>query len=210
MPKEFSVLVASRNAPDADKYAFDAAIENKMLDMIQMFVVDVDIADKDMNDGASSVISYGQQFADDEVCAVVRFLLACGATVPRAALRSVTSRQLQCLLVAAGLMDRNSFKQSPQGLLRDDDIKEARDELEFEKRSLVIERALPMCIGLQSLEFPAYVTLQILDQFLPRRLRNICTMHFKWEVITAVKHFHERRQQQEQQQQQKKKRKIKQ
>ena len=58
---------------------------------------------------------------------------------------------------------------------------------------LVVNKALHVCVGLQSLELPAYVTLAILDELLPGRLRDLESMHFKWEVITAVKHFHDRR-----------------
>ena len=63
--------------------------------------------------------------------------------------------------------------------------------LKRDRRALVKKQGLSLCIGLQALELPAAVTLSILDESLGG-LRDITTMHFKWEVITAVKHFHER------------------
>lgn len=51
--------------------------------------------------------------------------------------------------------------------------------------------AFPICIGLQSLDLPALVTLCIVDHSLSPH-DDSCTMHFKWSIITAVKHFHQR------------------
>jgi hypothetical protein len=52
------------------------------------------------------------------------------------------------------------------------------------------ERATDICIGLQSLELPAFVTLQIIDAAVHE---NSIRMWAKWELITAVKHFRDRR-----------------
>jgi hypothetical protein len=52
------------------------------------------------------------------------------------------------------------------------------------------ERATEICIGLQSLELPAFVTLQIIDEAVHE---NSIRMWAKWELITAVKHFRDRR-----------------
>jgi Leucine-rich repeat (LRR) protein len=52
------------------------------------------------------------------------------------------------------------------------------------------ERATTACVGLQDLELPALVTLEIVDALLENDVR----MFAKWELITAVKHFHQRRQ----------------
>jgi hypothetical protein len=51
------------------------------------------------------------------------------------------------------------------------------------------ERATEICIGLQSLELPAFVTLQIIDEAVHE---NEIRMWAKWELITAVKHFRDR------------------
>ena len=72
------------------------------------------------------------------------------------------------------------------------EIEVARRQLKADRQALVVKKALPMCVGLQSLELPAFVTLAILDELLPGRLGDVVSMHFKWDVITAVKHFHER------------------
>jgi hypothetical protein len=55
---------------------------------------------------------------------------------------------------------------------------------------MIRERATDICIGLQSLGLPAFVTLQILDEAVHE---NSIRMWAKWELITAVKHFRQRR-----------------
>jgi hypothetical protein len=55
---------------------------------------------------------------------------------------------------------------------------------------MIRERATAICIGLQDLELPAFVTLQIIDAAVHE---NSIRMWAKWELITAVKHFHQRR-----------------
>jgi hypothetical protein len=52
------------------------------------------------------------------------------------------------------------------------------------------ERATEICIALQDLELPAFVTLQIIDAAVHE---NSIRMWAKWELITAVKHFRDRR-----------------
>jgi hypothetical protein len=55
---------------------------------------------------------------------------------------------------------------------------------------MIRERATEICIGLQSLALPAFVTLQILDEAVHE---NSTRMWAKWELITAVKHCRDRR-----------------
>ncbi len=55
---------------------------------------------------------------------------------------------------------------------------------------MIRERATEICIGLQDLELPAFVTLQIIDAAVHE---NSIRMWAKWELITAVKHFRDRR-----------------
>jgi hypothetical protein len=52
------------------------------------------------------------------------------------------------------------------------------------------ERATEICIGLQDLELPAFVTLAIVDEAVHE---NSIRMWAKWELITAVKHYRDRR-----------------
>jgi hypothetical protein len=52
------------------------------------------------------------------------------------------------------------------------------------------ERAAEICIALQDLELPAFVTLMIVDEAVHE---NSIRMWAKWELITAVKHFRDRR-----------------
>ena len=51
---------------------------------------------------------------------------------------------------------------------------------------MIRERALEIAVGLQDLELPALVTLEILDAAVP----NAVAMHKKWDIVVAVKHFH--------------------
>jgi hypothetical protein len=50
-------------------------------------------------------------------------------------------------------------------------------------------RATEICFGLQDLELPAFVTLQIIDEAVHE---NSIRMWAKWELITAVKHYRDR------------------
>jgi hypothetical protein len=51
-------------------------------------------------------------------------------------------------------------------------------------------RATEICIGLQDLELPAFVTLTIIDEAVHE---NSIRMWAKWELITAVKHNREKK-----------------
>jgi hypothetical protein len=53
---------------------------------------------------------------------------------------------------------------------------------------MIRARATEVCVGLQDLELPAFVTLKIIDALFTTSVR----MWAKWELITAVKHFRER------------------
>jgi hypothetical protein len=52
------------------------------------------------------------------------------------------------------------------------------------------KRATEICIGLQNLGLPAFVTLTIIDAAVHE---NSIRTWAKWELITAVKHFRDRR-----------------
>lgn len=54
---------------------------------------------------------------------------------------------------------------------------------------MIRTRATAVCTALHGLGLPALVTVAILDALLPNRIR----MAAKWDLVTAVKHFHERR-----------------
>lgn len=51
------------------------------------------------------------------------------------------------------------------------------------------DRAAEICIALQDLGLPALVTLKIINKALPNRVR----MAAKWDLVVAVKHFHDER-----------------
>jgi hypothetical protein len=52
------------------------------------------------------------------------------------------------------------------------------------------ERMTEICIGLQELELPAWVTIKILKAACPR---STMPLHSKWSLACAVKHFHNKR-----------------
>ena len=54
---------------------------------------------------------------------------------------------------------------------------------------MIRDEAATLAIGLQDLELPALVTLEIIDAAFP----NSIPMHKKWDLVVAVKHFRERR-----------------
>jgi hypothetical protein len=85
----------------------------------------------------------------------------------------------------AGLPFEYTIDNIKQCARRIDEILAATTHIGF-----IRERATEICIGLQDLELPAFVTLTILDEAVHE---NSIRMWAKWELITAVKHFRERR-----------------
>jgi hypothetical protein len=53
---------------------------------------------------------------------------------------------------------------------------------------MIRERAANICFAMQDLELPAPLTLEIIDADCPNSIR----MWAKWELITTIKHFHQR------------------
>jgi hypothetical protein len=59
---------------------------------------------------------------------------------------------------------------------------------EHRKRFECRERLTEICIALQDLALPAWITVQILDAARPW---STLPLHSKWNLVCAVKHFHE-------------------
>ena len=76
------------------------------------------------------------------------------------------------------------FDSAAQCALRVNEILAATTHIGF-----IRKRATEICIGLQDLELPAFVTLTVVDEADENSIR----MWAKWELITAVKHFRDRR-----------------
>jgi hypothetical protein len=66
---------------------------------------------------------------------------------------------------------------------------EAQCDLRTAHLGSIRVRATEICIALQDLGLPALVTLKIINAALPNAIR----MAAKWDLIVAVKHFHDRR-----------------
>jgi hypothetical protein len=97
--------------------------------------------------------------------------------------------------VAVGLAAKNGHVAVVERLLEDDRVfaVDVRNSPEHLKRFECRERLTEICIGLQDLELPAWVTVQILDAARPwSRL----PLHSKWSLVCAVKHYHDRKQNQ--------------
>jgi hypothetical protein len=62
---------------------------------------------------------------------------------------------------------------------------------ENRKRFECRERLTEICIALQDLELPAWVTVQILDAARPW---STLPLHSKWNLVCAVKHYHDKKQ----------------
>jgi hypothetical protein len=55
------------------------------------------------------------------------------------------------------------------------------------------ERLTEICIALQDLALPAWVTVQILDAARPWSTLTLpLPLHSKWNLVCAVKHFHDK------------------
>ena len=142
-------------------------------------------------------------------CNALLLMLAAGANIHAVEERGCAEiwshvhprrRDIQRLLVAAGASGCPVLFKEEELSAAQAEIAAAKNEIESARRdilaarhALVVKKALPICVGLQNLRFPAFVTLAILDQLLPSRLSDVVSMHFKWAVIIAVKHFHDRR-----------------
>jgi hypothetical protein len=80
-------------------------------------------------------------------------------------------------------------------LLEDDRVDAAvafrHSRPEHRKRFECRERLTEICIALQDLALPAWVTVQILDAARPW---STLPLHSKWNLVCAVKHYHDKKQ----------------
>jgi len=78
-------------------------------------------------------------------------------------------------------------------LLEDDRVDAAvaiRHTRPEDRKRFECERLTEICIALQDLELPAWITVQILDAARPW---STLPLHSKWNLVCAVKHFHDKR-----------------
>jgi len=78
-------------------------------------------------------------------------------------------------------------------LLEDDRVDAAlaiqHSRPEHRKRFECRERLTEICIALQAMELPAWITVQILDAARPW---STLPLHSKWNLVCGVKHFHDK------------------
>ena len=117
-----------------------------------------------------------------EACAPLCAPLGSYDLIPDLALLQLAGNQLPTIAGLPFAFPPDSAKQCAR---RVNEIVAATTHIGF-----IRERATEICIGLQDLELPAFVTLQIIDEAVHE---NSIRMWAKWELITAVKHFRDRR-----------------
>jgi len=55
--------------------------------------------------------------------------------------------------------------------------------------AMMRDEATALCVGLADLDLPALVQVEILDA----AFANAIPMHRKWDLVVAIKHWHQRR-----------------
>lgn len=68
-------------------------------------------------------------------------------------------------------------------------IEIARRDISKTRLDFVRQRALQVCVGLQSLNLPALLTCEIL-LFACGPVAPVVAFHHWWQIATIVKHFH--------------------
>jgi hypothetical protein len=96
---------------------------------------------------------------------------------------------------AIGLAAERGHLSVVDRLLEDDRVDAAvalqHSRPEHRKRFECRERLTEICIALQDLALPAWVTVQILDAARPW---STLPLHSKWNLVCAVKHYHDKKQ----------------
>jgi hypothetical protein len=131
---------------------------------------------------------------EDDTGDTVQLLLEAGVDWRRLALNSETAlsraRRLGCEQAARRLEAAERMTESESAAAR----AALQLSLETERRALARDRldlirahAYEICVGLQTLELPAFITLTIIEQACD--FARLATMHQIWRLVTAIKHF---------------------
>lgn len=89
----------------------------------------------------------------------------------------------QDIFVAAGVIANTR-------LIEEATLANARQQLHNERMHHMRYHALRLCFGLQSADVPALVLIAILDHILPASA--LVPMHYKWRLLTFLKHWRQR------------------
>jgi surface antigen len=112
---------------------------------------------------------------------------------------AVVERLLRDKLVDPSANNNNAVRRAARNghlavvdrLLEDDRVDAAvamRSLRPEHRKRFECERLTEICIALQDLALPAWITVQILDAAFPW---STLALHSKWNLVCAVKHFHE-------------------
>jgi hypothetical protein len=147
------------------------------------------------NPSRNNLMSYGRRSFRR-----LRFLLTCGATI------DATIPTITCGFGCVFACPRAPHTQNGDTAMCMRCIPIRSCENERHKRKFIIEqrvmnttrlgwirdKSVSICIALQSLDLPAFVTLQIIDHSWDV-LADMVPMYFKWKLITIVKHFNDKK-----------------
>jgi len=162
---------------------------------IEMFDAGVDI-NRSCCCNSTKIQTIWPQWKDKTSEELVRLFLACGSRP-----HQLKNGNAWAYCVPPGLLfEFNDAEDSPvrtlvyaaveecRQQLSSSDVQRALTAISRTRLNFIRNRAFTICIGLQALELPAFVTLQIIDQSW-KRLADLVPMHQKWSIITIVKHF---------------------
>jgi hypothetical protein len=192
-----------RVAPSADdNYAFRGAVEKGHLAVVERL-----LQDERVDPSADDNWAVRQAAMSGHVAVVERLLQdkrvdpaakAIGFAAKNGHL-AVVERLLQDERVdpsadnnyAVQLASSRGFLAVVDRLLEDDRVGVAIQCSSFEhlKRFECRERLTEICIALQDLALPAWITVQILDAARPW---STLPLHSKWSLVCAVKHYHDK------------------
>lgn len=113
-------------------------------------------------------------------------LLAAGAAADSL---SISRRVGNVAMIAASIIGTDEkYEMQNIGTHNHREIAKARHDIAKTRLDFVRQRALQVCIGLQSLDLPAFQTCEIL-QFACGPIASLVQFHQWWAIATAVKHY---------------------
>lgn len=163
-----------------------------MLRALVEFGGDVDlVCDDDESLVRRNVPEYNYRFHGSsrktyQVMECLCFLVVCGARLDEPYLMDRCAMdEFYAVLYVSGVRASNPHRQLA---VTEDGLARAKKNLQQQRIALIHPQATMICIALQSLELPAWVTLQIVDAACAPF--SVCVpLHMRWALVTTVKHW---------------------